>query len=152
MMTRNNLIKQLKPYFSIRELVCPHVYNRFKESAWQFISTELLSTLLVLRTKVICKPIIINNWSINGPYSQRGLRCNQCELVKNKKSVYLSSHCIGKGVDFSVSDMSAEDVRKQIKENVSKFEYPIRIEEGTSWVHIDCYTMDDSVKLVTFKE
>lgn len=152
MTTRNKLINSLKPYFSIRELVCPHVYNRFKESAWQFLSTELLSTLLVLRTVVINKPMIINNWSLKKSYSQRGLRCNQCSLVKDKNSVYLSSHCLGKGVDFNVQGMTAEEVRKLIKKNIDEFEYPIRLEEGTSWVHVDCYTTDDSIKLVTFKE
>lgn len=152
MTTRNKLINSLKPYFNIRELVCPHVYNRFKESAWQFLSTELLSTLLILRTVIIDKSMIINNWSLKKSYSQRGLRCNQCSLVKDKNSVYLSSHCLGKGVDFNVQGMTAEEVRKLIKKNVDKFEYPIRLEEGTSWVHVDCYTTDDSIKLVTFKE
>lgn len=152
MMTKKELINKLKPYFSIRELVCPHVYNRFKETAWQFLSTELLSTLYVLRTEVLNVPMVVNNWSLNKSYSQRGLRCNLCELVKNKKNVYLSAHCLGKAVDFTPSGMSAEDARTLIKKNLNKFEYPIRLEEGTSWVHIDCITMDDSIKLITFKE
>ena len=62
----------------------------------------------------------------------------------------MSAHQLGKAVDFNVKDKSAEEVRKLIKQNLDKFEYPIRLEEGTSWVHIDCYTTDDSVKLVTF--
>lgn len=152
MTKRNKLIRQLKPYFNIRELVCPHVYERFKNNAWQFISTELLSTLLTLRTVVINKPMIINNWSSNGSYSQRGLRCNLCSLVQDKNTCYLSAHSLGKAVDFNVPEQTAEQIRKIIKENIDKFEYPIRLEEGTSWVHIDCYTLDDSIKLVTFKE
>lgn len=150
MTTRNKLINSLKPYFHIRELVCPHVYEKFKERAWQFISTEILSTLYVLRTIVLKEPIFINNWFSQGSYSQRGLRCNICSLVKDKNKCYLSAHQLGKAIDFNVSDKTAEEVRKIIKQNIDKFEYPIRLEEGTSWVHIDCYTLDDSVKLTTF--
>lgn len=152
MTPRNKLINALKPYFNIRELVCPHVYNRFKNNAWQFISTELLSTLFVLRTKVLKVPMIINNWSLKKSYSQRGLRCNLCDLVKSKNNVCMSAHNLGKAVDFTPQGMRAEDARKLIKDNLNQFEYPIRLEEGTSWVHIDCYTTDDSIKLITFKE
>ena len=60
MTKRNKLIMSLRPYFNIRELVCPHVWNKFKENAWQFLSTELLSTLLTLRTVVIGEPIAVN--------------------------------------------------------------------------------------------
>lgn len=152
MTTRNKLITALKPYFNIRELVCPHVYDKFKDRAWQFISTELLSTLYVLRTIILKEPMIVNNWHKKGSYTQRGFRCNQCDLVVNKKVCYLSAHQLGKAIDFNVPNKTAEEVRKLIKENIDEFDYPIRLEEGTSWIHIDCYTTDDSIKLVTFKD
>lgn len=150
-MKRTILINNLKAYFNIKELVCPHIYNKFKQKSWQFLDTEILHTLYVLRTQIVKKPIIVNNWSSKGPYSQRGLRCNCCSLVADKTDVYMSAHCTGKGLDFNVKGMTAEEVRSLIKANLNLFEYPIRLEEGTSWVHIDCYTTDDSVKLVTFK-
>ena len=96
--------------------------------------------------------MVINNWYNKGSYSQRGFRCNMCSLISEKKKCYVSAHSLGKAIDFSISSKSAEEVRKIIKTNIDCFEYPIRLEEGTSWVHIDCYTLDDSVKLVTFKE
>ena len=102
-MDRNELIDKLKPYFKIQELVCPHCYSKFGETSWQFISTELLSTLYVLRTKIFNKPITINTWKAGGQFSQRGLRCNMCQLVKSKSSIYLSAHCLGKAIDFNLS-------------------------------------------------
>ena len=92
-MDRNELIKEVSKYFKIQELVCPHCYSKFGESSWQFISTELLSTLYILRTKIFNKPITINTWKAGGQFSQRGLRCNMCQLVKSKNSIYLSAHC-----------------------------------------------------------
>lgn len=151
-MTRKQLINAVKGYFTVKELVCPHVYNKFKEQSWQFLSTEILSTIYNIRTKILKQPMIVNNWALKGPYSQRGLRCNMCNLVKDKTSVYMSAHCLGKGIDFSVKGVTAENIRNQIKSNLDKLEYPIRLEEGTTWVHVDCYTQDDSVKLITFKE
>lgn len=151
-MTRNMLLTKVKAYFNIKELVCKHVYNKYGQTAWQFISTELLSILYTLRYEIIKQPMIINTWAQFGQFSQRGLRCNMCKLVKDKNTPYLSAHVLGKAVDFHVTGVSPEDIRKMIKDNVDKFEYPIRLEEGTNWIHIDCYTLDSNVKLTTFKE
>ena len=70
---------------------------------------------------------------------QRGLRCNLCELVKTKKSIYLTSHGFGKALDLTCSapTMTAEKMRELIKANASKLPCPIRIEKGVSWLHFD---------------
>lgn len=146
-MTRNKLIEEIKKYFKLSELVCPHCVSTYGDSAWQFLSTELLSTIYILRTKVLNKPMVVNNHH----YTQRGLRCNMCEIVRNKKTPYLSAHVLGKGFDFHVSDMTAEEVRQLIKDNINEFEYPIRLEEEVSWIHCDVYTLDSDKKLTTFK-
>ena len=98
-MSRNELINKLKENFDIRELVCQHCYNKFGEQSWQFLSTELLSVLYTLRYEIFKVPITINNWHIKGKFSQRGLRCNMCQLVKDKKSIYISAHCLGKAIE-----------------------------------------------------
>lgn len=146
-MNRNELIEKVKKNFQLKELVCPHCVKTYGDKAWQFLSTELLSTIYVLRNEVIKKPMIVNNGIT---FTQRGLRCNICELVKGKNTPYMSAHTLGKAVDFHVNGMEAEEVRQIIKDNIDKFEYPIRLEEAVSWIHIDCYTLDYDKKLVTF--
>lgn len=146
-MNRNELIEKVKKNFQLKELVCPHCVKTYGDKAWQFLSTELLSTIYVLRNEVIKKPMIVNNGIT---FTQRGLRCNICELVKGKNTPYMSAHTLGKAVDFHVNGMEAEEVRQIIKDNIDKFEYPIRLEEAVSWIHIDCYTLDSDKKLVTF--
>lgn len=150
-MNRNELIKEVSKYFKLKELVCPHCYAKFGESSWQFISTELLSALYILRTIVINKPMLVNH----GNLTQRGLRCNMCDLVKNKKNIYLSAHCLGKAIDFNVNDLTIQECHQLIKDNLDKFEYPIRLEDiqsAPTWVHIDCYQPTGSEKaLVEFK-
>lgn len=152
-MSRNELITKLKTNFDIRELVCPHCYNKFKENAWQFISTELLSVLYTLRYVIFNKPIIVNTYHKKGRFSQRGLRCNKCNLVKNKTDIYLSAHCLGKALDFSVDGVTSEDTRNTIIQNINEFEYPIRLEKDTDgWVHIDVYQpIGSEASLIEFK-
>lgn len=146
-MNRNELINEVKKNFELKELVCPHVLNQYGDKAWQFLSTELLSTINVLRNKVINRPMIINNGTT---FTQRGLRCNICELVKSKTKPYMSAHCLGKAIDFHCTDITPEECRQLIKKNINEFEYPIRLEEGVNWVHVDCYTLDSDIKLTTF--
>lgn len=150
-MNREELLKEVKKYFKISELVCPHCVQTFGDNAWQFLSTELLSIIYILRTKIIKKPMIVNTAS--GSLTQRGLRCNICQLCKDKTSknkIYVSAHQLGKAIDFSVNGMTAEEVRNLIRSNIDEFECPIRLERDVNWVHIDAYTIDGKTKLVEF--
>lgn len=146
-MSRNELIEKVKKNFQLKELVCPHCVKTYGDKAWQFLSTELLSTIYVLRNEVIKKPMVVNNGTT---FTQRGLRCNMCQSVKSKSTPYMSAHALGKAIDFHVNGMEAEEVRQLIKDNIDKFEYPIRLEEAVSWCHCDTYTLDSDKKLVTF--
>lgn len=135
---------KVQDYFGIKELVCPHVYEIWGESAWQFLDEKMLANLLFIR-EGIGKPIVVNNWAKGGGYSQRGLRCCVCALVKQKAIAnipYLSQHIFGKAVDFHVVGMDAESVRQWIKSHAEELPYPCRVEEGVSWCHMD--TMNNS--------
>ena len=88
--------------------MCPHCYKRFGEQSWQFLTTQLLSTLYVLRYVIFNKPITVNNWYKGGTLSQRGLRCNVCDIVKDKKDVYISAHILGNAIDFNVQGYTTE--------------------------------------------
>lgn len=150
-MTREELLKEVQKNFQLKELVCPHVLNTFGNNAWQFISTELLSVIYTLRNIIINKPMVINSYQNN--LIQRGLRCNICQLCKDKtdlNKIYISAHSLGKAIDFHVNGMSAEEVRNLIRSNIDKFECPIRLERDVNWVHIDTYTVDGVTKLVEF--
>ena len=129
----------IQKYFKLQELVCPDVYRKYGDRAWSFFDPRLLETLFFLREK-IGRPFVVNNWKIGGKFSQRGLRCNLCDL--NKKAtlndrVYMSAHSQGQGVDFDVKGMQAHEVRKLIIEIQEELPYPIRLENNVSWVHLD---------------
>ena len=145
-MTRSELIKKVNKYFSIKELVCEHTLERFGIDAWKFLNPQALETLLVLRTKILKVPLTINTNEAH----QRGLRCNLCQLVKEKETQYLSGHVLGCAFDILSKDLTAAQMRTLIVQQKELLPYPIRIEAGVSWLHFDLLTTSN--EKVTFFE
>lgn len=147
-MTRKQIIKELKKYFDIRELVSPDVYKFRGELAWGEFDTRLLETLLALRKDILKVPIVVNNWASGGKITQRGFRENICQLIKEKTlegKIYMTPH-VGMAVDFSSPKMSADEMREKITANAAKLPHPIRLEKkdkAPTWVHTDV-RVDDS--------
>lgn len=139
---RVKLIQDLKQFFDIRELVCPHTFQRFGDNSWQFFDYQFLENLLILRRDVLQVPLVCNDWHLGGSFSQRGFRCNICQLVKDatlKNRIYLTSHANGAGVDFVSSKMTAQQMRDKIKAEQDKFTVPFRVENKVNWLHFDIY-------------
>lgn len=137
-MNRQQIITELKTYFKITELVCPHTYSAWGDNSWNFLDTNYLHTLLVLRRDIFKLPMVCNTKT----QTQRGTRCNLCQLVKDKTSrneVYLTQHLFGKGGDFNIAGnvLTAENMRTLIKTHQSLLPVPIRIERHVSWLHFD---------------
>lgn len=132
-MTRDEILREIKKFFDIDELVCDHTYAKWGEKAWQFLDTYALWCLLIIRRDIVKMPMYCNGRNAH----QKGLRCNMCDLVKSKKQVYLSSHIFGKAFDLTCPGMKAEKMRELIKANANLFPCNIRIEGGVSWLHFD---------------
>lgn len=132
-MTREEILTAIRPYFDIDELVCNHTFDKWGDKAWQFLDTDYLHCLLVIRRDIIKRPM----WCNGSQKKQRGLRCNRCDMVRSKSSVYLSSHVLGKAGDFTITGLSAEKARELIKANADLLPCPIRMEKGVSWLHFD---------------
>ena len=132
-MNREEIIRELSGYFQISELVCKHTISRWGEKSWQFLDTDYLECLLIIRRDILKAPMICNHAGAN----QRGLRCNRCELVSEKERLYLSSHIFGKAGDFSVQGMTAQEARSRIRNNAHLLPCNIRLESGVSWLHFD---------------
>ena len=132
-MNREQIIRELHRFFQVRELVCSHVFSKWGERSWQFLSTDYLHNLLVIRRDILQMPMVCNHDGAE----QRGLRCNMCKMVKEKKAAYLSSHILGRAGDFSVQGLTAQEARSRIRTMQNLLPYPLRMEGGVSWLHID---------------
>jgi len=150
-MNRDEIITGLGRFFKVKELVCPHIYQKYGEASWQFLDTDYLHALLVIRRDILQAGMMCNG----GQYTQRGRRCNLCDLVKSKTlagRLYQSAHMDGKAGDFTVSGMTAEEARRRIKEQARLLPCNIRLEAGVSWLHFDCLQMwGVSQKVYEFK-
>lgn len=132
-MNREEIILQLRQFFQVRELVCDHTFSQWGERSWQFLDTAYLHDLLIIRRDILQAPMTCNHDGAK----QRGLRCNRCQLVKEKGKVYLSAHVLGRAGDFSVQGMTAQEARSRIRNMAGLLPYPLRMEGGVSWLHID---------------
>jgi hypothetical protein len=143
----------VQKYFSIKELVCKHIYDKFGLYAWQFFDPRLLDTLLAIREKTGL-PIVVNNWAKGGQHTQRGLRCNIDPLVKEKtalEKLYMSAHIQGMAIDFNVVGMSVAETHEWLKKNQIFLPHPIRvesIESAPTWMHID--VRSDGMRQMTY--
>lgn len=133
MKTRNEIIEELQKYFQISELVCDHTFSKYGERAWQFLDTDFLHVLLIIRRDILQVPMVCNHSGA----TQRGLRCNMCELVKEKKGIYLSSHILGKAGDFTCKGLTAQQARERIRDNAHLLPCNIRLEDKVTWLHVD---------------
>lgn len=137
-------------YFDLHELVCEHVYKHFGYFAWSFLDDRTLRVLDVIRQK-LNKPVYVNNWDINGQFSQRGLRCLKCDLIRKaavEGRMYFSPHLRGVAYDFDVQGMVAEEVRVWIEKNHLIIPFPVRLEDTVSWVHLDTAVLDETRKVI----
>ena len=136
-------------YFSIKELVSPIVYEKWGEQAWMFFSADTLKDLDLIR-ETYGHPIIINNWASGGTLKQCGLRSNMDDLVKSKKTLYLSAHTMGKGFDlhcaYGHNNKLWQHCYNLIKSKKLKaFKRLEDIKNTNGWTHIDTFQSDNIV-------
>ena len=137
--------------FTVEELVCPHLYDQYGESAWRYIRDELIDFVDWFRDAVD-KAVYVNTYKFHEDGStQRGVRCNLCKLVTNKtdkKKVYVSPHMQGIGVDLHVQGMTTAEVHKFLEDNINDLPVPIRIEKNVLHVHID--TRNEGTRFIEY--
>lgn len=153
----DEIIKELKNYFIIQELVGKYTYNKYGEDSWQFLDKDALHCLLIIR-KGIGKPCTINNWHKGGKYQQRGLRTNLQQLFRGffkRRKLYLSGHVLGKAFDLTFKDVSANEVRRWIVNNAELFPCKVRLErmykgKYITWTHFDTKHLKRNPKIYLF--
>lgn len=138
---------------TVKEVVCPHVWEKWGDKAIRFIDPNLRAVIDIVRNQILKCPITINN----STWKQRGLRCNCCQLVADKTKtgkVYLSAHNLGKGLDFSCSKYTVQQIHDMIKKNANLLPCKIRLEsplDAPTWVHVDIMTEGQTDKVYVFR-
>ena len=118
-------------HFLTEELVSKQVYRVIGDDAVKLLDPRLLTVLEEIRS-LLGVPLICNNWHTGGSRDDCGYRDLLCTIGAKR-----SAHKDGMAVDLISSRMKAADMRKIIIANADKISYPIRIEEGVTWLHVD---------------
>lgn len=129
-------------HFKVHELVPEHIYKKYGEKSWKFMSKDLLATIDKLKEHFNLGTATINNYHWKGNRHWSGLRTPQSPDYSET-----SQHSLGNAVDIVFSHYSAEEVRNHIISNPHEYPYIKGLELGVSWVHIDVRNED---YLVTF--
>ena len=145
-------LQEFQKYFDLREVVSKKVFERYGQQSWQFLDPRLLAVVVWLR-KGMGIPLVCNNWANGGNLSQRGFRANLDPLVASKTKagkLYCSAHCRGQAIDLSSGKMTAEQMRRWIRQHREDLPYPVRMEKDVNWLHLDVANTTTDI-LVEFK-
>jgi hypothetical protein len=142
------------PHFDLQEICCPHVYEKYGQFAWNFYDIRGIILINTIRDR-IGKAVFVNDYEIHGELTQRGLRCPECQIVKDyaeKGILYMSGHVLAKAYDFTVQGLVAEEVRTWLIQHANWWPYPFRLESGVSWAHLDLLTSGENGKVILFNK
>jgi len=135
----NDVAKQVLP---------EHIYKKEGVAGLRHMDERIIITIDVLRRE-LNRPITINNWSWGGNRNASGYRDIIYYGTHESYANSTSQHKSGRGLDFLVSGMTAQEVRLYILENKDKFPYikflevgPLSNGQTMSWCHIDCRMQD----------
>lgn len=155
-------MNKLPEHFTIEELVCQHVLDYYIPlgiNPIEFFDHRLLETIVFLRgPEGLNTPFTVNNYSYpheGETFTQRGLRCNICEIVENatkKKKPYVSAHVLAKAIDFDAKGYTAVEARKKIIALEPLLPYRIRLELNVNWVHLDVRDHNRTNKIYFFNK
>lgn len=157
-MERQEIIKNLKNYFRLEELVSRAVFTAYGNDSWAVFQTDTLHCLLIMR-EGINKPFSVNNWVWGGIYDERGFRENLCSICKDRTNngiLYTSGHVLGCAFDFTVKGMAPDEVRQWIVDNAELFPCKVRLENknkngvSITWIHFDTKYYDRHPKVYLF--
>lgn len=136
-------------YFKIQELVSPVVYNKWGDMAWMFFNPEVLKDLDTIR-ETYGSPIVINNWSVGGNLRQCGLRSNMDEMVKAKKTLYLSAHCLACGFDLHAINGNNKSLWQHcynliLNKKLKMFKRLENLKDTPTWTHCDAFQTNSGI-------
>jgi len=143
----NEIEQKFRQYFAPHELVSLLHYTDFddKDDIYSLFDDKLKAVMVYIR-ETINKPFVVNTWKKQGRFQYRGYRDRTCSIGAPK-----SMHREGKALDFDIVGWNAETSRKRIVELCIKdLPYPIRIEKGVNWVHIDIKSVENSTHKINF--
>jgi len=144
--------RKFKSYFDPEELVSKRVYDSFdnEDEIYDRFNVKLKAVVVYLREECFKVPFYCNNWK----YYEEELKTKTVAQLEKEKSIDImeyrgyrepeykfgatkSQHRQWNALDLDVKGFTAEQVRILILRFMKGLPFPIRIERGVNWFHID---------------
>lgn len=130
-------------HFGIKELVDEKTFAALGEDlCWALFPEDLLKGIDWFRERY--GPCVINSWSFSNPYycgeiySYSGIRTPDSPYY-SKGSAHSTASC----VDMKFSEISAEEIRQDLKTVGQPVPFGLtRVEDGVNWIHAEFWTLD----------
>lgn len=124
-------------YFQPFEFLPPDMFQKYGADGLYFMDDRITWTLDKIR-EYFGKHIIVNTWKFGGQFSQRGYRNDQ------NTGAPFSAHRFGRAVDFDIEGVKPQEFRDAARALKINLPYITRIEDATTWNHIDCMGLPKS--------
>ena len=139
--------QKFRQYFKPYEIVSKYDFDFGTEDDIYALFTDEIKAVMVHIRESVGLPMIINNWKNGGQFQFRGYRNASCSVGAKK-----SQHRDGNAFDFHFKGHTGEEGRNFIIQKAMQgLPYPIRIEEGVNWCHVDCKKVNNSHKINYFR-
>lgn len=123
-------------HFITEEFVDPDTFAVRGKDSLGCMDVRMLITADAIR-EYFNKSMTINNWKWGGNRKWSGLR-----TTKSPDYITYSQHTFGRAIDFIMKDISAQEIRDEIKSHQDHpaFRFITAIEDfpEMNWCHVDC--------------
>lgn len=117
-------------HFIPQELVPRSLFQKYGEQSIRYLDPRMLAVLEVIR-EWLDAPMTVNNWHSGGNREWSGIRTADSPWWSVG-----SAHSWGMAID-AVGDWEAEEVRSAVLSGQLELPYPVRLEMGIDWLHVD---------------
>jgi len=121
-------------HFHIEELMPKNWAGQPLYKCFRFFDKRILDTADMMRERY--GTAYINNWNWGGKNQFSGWRPFTCNT-----GAMWSQHKFGRALDIKFKDVTAEEVREDLRRHgraQKTFRHITTVENSVSWVHIDC--------------
>lgn len=143
---------RLSNNFILQELVHPSVYETWGDSSVDFLNKHMVEMLQLLRNETGSR-LVVNDWHIDGPYQDSGLR-----LPNGVVGSMMSKHKFGCACDVKPIELTTDDLLDEIEAHPAKYYGITRIENieytrtsrgvhGKDWIHIEFGDRSGDIKV-----
>lgn len=122
-------------WFKVSELL-PKELFKSENQGWNIFDDRLKETLDAVR-EILQVPLICNNWMHGGNRNNCGARTKNSPYYRHGSYHTVRPDRKVMAADLVSSRMSAQEMRDILVQNYKRLPYPVRIEQGVTWLHID---------------